>query len=69
MISHSIARILLAVTIFLGGSAGASMLLGHASRPDGAATASLPDEDVTGLFERASFARMDKVIMAVCRGC
>ena len=68
MILHSIARLMLAATIFLGGSAGASMLLGHASRPDGAATASLPDEDMTGLFERASFTRVDKII-AVCRGC
>ena len=68
MLLHSVARLMLAATIFLGGSAGASMLLVHSLRPDGAGAISLPDEDVTGLFERVSFAKLDKLI-AVCKGC
>jgi hypothetical protein len=68
MIAHPIVRLMLAAVIVLVGSAEASMLWEHASRADGAAVASLPDEDETSLYEPGSFTRMDRVI-AICTGC
>ena len=58
---------MLVLVIFLGALEFVA-LWGWTSRATGAAIASLPDEDATGLYEPVSFARMNKVIV-ICKGC